>query len=114
MTFEKQFPSLHEAETTGEGTTKSKGNFVNQYSKEDVENYCLDRQRVKDSIFLCTIGNSNNLDRLRLLDELGLEMTEAEKTTEEKPDMTDWDNPPKLELMYKDLDKKRIASVLEY
>jgi len=68
MSFEKSFPSLHNAETTG--SADDEGN--NQYNEQDIENYCLDRQKVREAI----IRHFNKCECLRvrgLLKELGLD-----------------------------------------
>lgn len=59
--FSEEFPSL-----------KDKIEWPMHVNIFEIQTSCVDKERLRDAIFLCTVGNTNVVDRLRLLKELNL------------------------------------------
>lgn len=84
MSFERSFPSLHDAETLCVGLDEDDG--TNLYHQQDISFHCLDRQKVKELLlkFDCSMlqrvddrdyihSSDYQLLIISLLKELGLE-----------------------------------------
>lgn len=72
--FETNFPELKGKECNNFDKNKFsvREGITKLYEEKKIQKHCLSKQRVIDAIFLCTIGNSNNIDRVRFLEELRL------------------------------------------
>ena len=82
MNFEEEFPSLtntrfrnkNMGEDYFDGNKPYKGNFYKYWhSQEDIQNHCLDKQKVKEAIQRVCLQTGAEVTEGQLLIDLGLE-----------------------------------------